>query len=61
MIPWELVFIHDHEGGVGIIMTSPDGTSFEALEISSMRFLGCRPTKAEAGGARARQQRDDLA
>jgi hypothetical protein len=29
-------------------MTSPDGKGFEAYAISSMRFLGCRPTKAEA-------------
>jgi hypothetical protein len=45
---FECVFIHDHEMALGLIMTSPDGKGFEAFTISSMRFLGCRPTKAEA-------------
>ena len=48
MREWECVFVHDHEAALGLVMTSPDRTAFEAYAISSMRFLGCRPTKAEA-------------
>ena len=48
MTEWECVFVYDHEMALGLIMTSPDGKGFEAFTISSMCFLGCRPTKAEA-------------
>jgi len=48
MREWECVFVHDHEAALSLVMTSPDRTAFEAYAISSMHFLGCRPTKAEA-------------
>jgi hypothetical protein len=48
MTEWECAFIHDHEAALGLVMTSPDRKGFEAFTISNLRFLGCRPTKAEA-------------
>jgi hypothetical protein len=48
MTEFEAIFVYDHEAALGIVITSPDGKGFEAFTISSMCFLGCRPTKAEA-------------